>query len=102
MALILILVAVIGAVALAERSAEYFLFAIAALFFNAALLLIFVADFERAILLSGILAVAITGASIVKFNHSALKLTVCDLPLAFAGTVLNSTFTAGVSPCVDR
>jgi hypothetical protein len=33
------------------------------------------------------LALAIAGASIIKFNHSALKLTVCDLPLAFAGTV---------------
>jgi Sulfatase len=87
MALALILAAAIGAVALTERSAEQLLFAIAALFFNAALLLIFVADFERAILLSGILALAIAGASIVKFNHSALKLTVSDLPLAFAGTV---------------
>jgi hypothetical protein len=87
MILALILVAVIGVVALTEHSSEHLLFAIAALFFNAALLLIFVADFERAILLSGILALAIVGISIVKFNHSALKLTVCDLPLAFAGTV---------------
>ena len=87
MASILILVATIGAVALTERSAEQLLFAIAALFLNAALLLVFVADFDRAILLSGMLAVAIAGVSIVKFNHSALKLTVCDLPLAFAGTV---------------
>jgi hypothetical protein len=87
MALTLALVAAIGAVALTERSVEHLLFAIAALFFNAALLLVFVADFERAILLSGMLAVAIAGVSIVKFNHSALKLVVSDLPLAFAGTV---------------
>ena len=87
MALTLILVASIGAVALTERSAEHLLFAIAALLFNAALFLLFVADFERAMLLSAILAVAIAGASIVKFNHSALKLIVSDLPLAFAGTV---------------
>jgi len=87
MALILIPVAAIAAVALTERSAEHLLFAIAALFFNAALLLVFVADFERAILLSGMLAIAIAGISIVKFNHSALKLIVSDLPLAFAGTV---------------
>src|SRR5215475_12013883 len=87
MASILILVTVIGAVALTERSVEHLPFAIAALFFNAALLLVFVSDFERAILLSGMLAIAIAGASIVKFNHSALKLIVSDLPLAFAGTV---------------
>ena len=87
MIMTLTLVAAIGAVALTERSVEHLLFAIVALLFNAALLLVFVADFERAILLSGMLAVAIAGVSIVKFNHSALKLTVSDLPLAFAGTV---------------
>jgi hypothetical protein len=87
MALTLALVAAIGAVALTERSVERLPFAIAALFFNAALLLVFVADFERAILLSGLLAVAIAGISIVKFDHSALKLTVSDVPLALAGTV---------------
>ena len=87
MALTLALVAAIGAVALTERSVERLPFAIAALFFNAALLLVFVADFERAILLSAMLALAIAGISIVKFNHSALKLTVSDLPLVFAGTV---------------
>ena len=87
MALTLTLVAVIGAVALTERSVEHLPFAIAALFLSAALLLVFVADLERAILLSGLLAIAIAGVSIVKFNHSALKLTVSDLPLAFAGTV---------------
>jgi hypothetical protein len=84
---LMILAAVITVVALTERSFEHLLFATAALLFNAALFLFLVADFERAILLSGTLAVAIAGASIVKFNHSALKLTVSDLPLAFAGTV---------------
>jgi Sulfatase len=87
MTLILMFAAAIGAVALTERSVEHLLFAIAALLVNVVLLLIFVADFERAILLSGMLALAIAGASITKLNHSALKLTVCDLPLAFAGTV---------------
>ena len=87
MTLIFILVAVIAAVALIERSVEHLPFAVAALLFNAALLLLFLADLERAILLSGMLAVAIAGISSVKFNHSALKLTVSDLPLAFAGTV---------------
>ncbi|WP_431201052.1 sulfatase-like hydrolase/transferase [Bradyrhizobium betae] len=84
---ILILVGVIAAVAMTERSVAHLPFAVAALLFNAALLLIFLADADRAILLSGLLAVAIAGISIVKFNHSALKLTVSDLPLAFAGTV---------------
>jgi hypothetical protein len=87
MTLTLIIAAVTGAVVLTERSAEHMLFAIAALLFNASLFLIFVADFERAMLLSGLLAAAIAGASIVKFNHSALKLTVSDLPLVFAGTI---------------
>ncbi|WP_271618283.1 sulfatase-like hydrolase/transferase [Bradyrhizobium sp. CCBAU 51745] len=87
MILIFILGAVIAAVALTERSVEHLPFAVAALLFNAALLLAFVADVERAILLSGLLAVAISGISSVKFDHSALKLTVSDLPLAFAGTV---------------
>src|SRR6185437_14813836 len=81
------LLVVIAAVAMIERSVDYLLFSIAALLFTIALMLVFVADFERALLLSGMLAVAIAGASVVKFKHSALKLTVSDLPLAFAGTV---------------
>jgi hypothetical protein len=85
--LALLLAAVIGVVALTERSVEHLPFAIAALFLNAALLLVFVGDLERAILLSGMLALAVAGVSMVKFNHSALKLTVSDLPLALAGTI---------------
>jgi hypothetical protein len=84
---ILILVTVIAVVALTERSVEHLPFAVAALLFDAALLLLFVGDLERSILLSGVLAIAIAGISSVKFHHSALKLTVSDLPLAFAGTV---------------
>lgn len=87
MILVLILVVAIAAIALTERSVEHLSLAVAALLFNAAVLLVFLADAERAILLSGMLAVAIAGISIVKFNHSALKLTVSDLPLALAGTV---------------
>jgi hypothetical protein len=87
MVLALTLVAVVAVVALSERSVEHLAFAIAALLLNAALVLIFVGDIERAMLLSALLALAIGGASIVKFDHSALKLTVADLPLAFAGTV---------------
>jgi len=87
MTLALMLVAAIGAVVLTERSVEHLPFATAALFLNAALLLIFVADIERAILLSSLLAIAIAGASIVKFKHSALKLSVADVPLMFAGTL---------------
>jgi hypothetical protein len=87
MTLTLMLVAAIALLVLVERSVDHLPFAIAALVFNAALLLLFVGDFERAILLSGLLAVAIAGISVVKFDHSALKLTVSDVPLMFAGTV---------------
>jgi hypothetical protein len=87
MTLTLILVAAVGAVWFAERSLEHLKLAIAALCFSAAVLLLVVADFGRAILLSSILAAAISGASRVKYNHSGLKLIVTDLPLAFAGTV---------------
>ena len=87
MTLTLMLAAAIALVALVERSIGHLPFAIAALLFNAALLLLFVGDFERAILLSGMLAAATAGISIVKFDHSALKLTVSDVPLMFAGTV---------------
>ena len=87
MTLTLILVAAVGAIWFAERSLEHLKLAIAALCFSAAVLLFVVADFGRAILLSSILAAAISGASRVKYNHSGLKLIVTDLPLAFAGTV---------------
>lgn len=87
MTLTLIIVAAIGVIWLAERSVEHLRLAIAALCFSAAVLLLAVADFERAILLSSILAAAVFGASGVKYNHSGLKLTVTDLPLVFAGTV---------------
>ena len=87
MSLTLIIVAAIAVIWLAERSVEHLKLAIAALCFSAAVLLFVVTDLERAILLSSILAAAIFGASKVKHNHSGLKLTVTDLPLAFAGTV---------------
>jgi hypothetical protein len=87
MTLTLIIVAAISVIWLVERSAEQLELAIAALCFSAAVLLLAVADFERAILLSSILAAAVFGASNIKYNHSGLKLTVTDLPLVFAGTV---------------
>ena len=87
MILTLIFLAAIGVIVLAERSVEHLPFAIAALAFNVAVLLFIVADFDRAILLACVLAAAITAASTVKYNHSALKLIVTDLPLVFAGTV---------------
>lgn len=77
----------VGALWLAERSFAHLGFAIAALCFNAALILLVVADLERAILLSAILTIAIFGASRVKYSHSGLKLIVTDFPLMFAGTV---------------
>ncbi len=87
MILTLIFLAAIGVIVLAERSVEHLPFAIAVLSLNVAVLLFIVADFERAILLACVLAAAITAASTVKYNHSALKLIVTDLPLVFAGTV---------------
>jgi phosphoglycerol transferase MdoB-like AlkP superfamily enzyme len=72
---------------LAERSVAHLRLAIAALCFCAAALLFAVGDLARAILLSSVLAVAIFGASSVKYSHSGLKLIVPDFPLLFAGTV---------------
>jgi len=87
MILPVMVLAAVGVIVLAERSVEHLLFAIAALSFNVAVLLFIVADFDRAILLACVLAAAITAASAIKYNHSALKLIVTDLPLVFAGTV---------------
>ncbi|ABE64035.1 sulfatase [Nitrobacter hamburgensis X14] len=87
MKLTLIIVAAVTVVWLAERSVGHLKLAIAALCFIAAALLFVVTSLERAILLSSIVVAAIFGASSVKYNHSGLKLTVTDLPLAFAGTV---------------
>jgi Sulfatase len=87
MLLVLISLAAFGVIALAERSAEHLLFALAAFCLCTALLLVVVADADRAIMLAGMLAAAVSAASTIKYNHSALKLTVTDLPLMFAGTV---------------
>ncbi len=87
MMLTLIIASAIAVVCLAERSIEHLKLAIAALCLMAAVLLLFVTDLERASLLSSILAAAIFGTSNVKHRHSGLKLTVTDLPLAFAGTM---------------
>ena len=87
MTLTLVFVAAIGVIWFAERSLEHLNLAIAGLCFSAAVLLFIVGDFGRSILLSSIVAAAISGASYVKYNHSGLKLIVTDLPLTFAGTV---------------
>src|SRR3954453_22158379 len=87
MMLTLTIVAAIAVIWLAERSVEHLRLALAALCFMVAVLLFAVTDLERAIVLSAILAGAIAAASYVKYVHSGLKLTVTDLPLAFAGTV---------------
>ncbi|CAN7416061.1 sulfatase-like hydrolase/transferase [Bradyrhizobium sp. LjRoot220] len=85
MALIILIALVV--LWLAERSVEHLTLAVAALCLCTALLLFVVADLERAMLLSSILAAGIFGASKVKYDHSGIKLTATDLPLAFAGTV---------------
>ncbi len=59
MILTLILLAAIGVILLAERSAEHLPFAIATLFLSAAALSFLVGDFDRALLLAGALAAAI-------------------------------------------
>jgi hypothetical protein len=87
MILALILLAAIGFILLAERSAEHLPFAIATFFLSAAAISFVVGDLDRAILLAGVLAAAITVASTIKHEYSALKLVVTDLPLMFAGTV---------------
>jgi hypothetical protein len=87
MSLALIIVAALAVLWIAERSVEHLQLAVAALCFSAAVLLFVVDDFERAILLSSIMAAGIFGASRVKYDHSGIKLVVTDLPLAFAGTV---------------
>ncbi|CAN5353551.1 hypothetical protein BH11PSE4_BH11PSE4_21260 [soil metagenome] len=86
MILTISIAAAIGVLWLAERSLATTVFAAAALCFNAAIFLLLVADLERAVLLSAILAAAIWGASRIKYEHSGLKLIVTDLPLLFAGT----------------
>ncbi|WP_439923329.1 sulfatase-like hydrolase/transferase [Nitrobacter sp. JJSN] len=87
MTLVLILAFAIAVVSLAERSVAHLGLAVAGLCFSAALLLFAVDDVGRAILLASMLAAAVSGASVVKYKHSGLKLIVTDLPLAFAGTV---------------
>jgi hypothetical protein len=87
MILTLILLAAIGVILLAERSAEHLPFALATLALSAAAISFIVGDFDRAILLAGVLAAAITAASTIKHDYSALKLSVTDVPLMFAGTV---------------
>jgi hypothetical protein len=87
MTLVLILAFAIAVVSLAERSVAHLGLAVAGLCFSAALLLFAVDDIGRAILLASMLAAAVSGASVVKYKHSGLKLIVTDLPLAFAGTV---------------
>ena len=87
MILILISLTAIGIILLAERSIEHLLFAIMVFFSSAALILLIVGDFNKALVLATVLATAITAASTIKYNHSALKLVVSDLPLLFAGTV---------------
>jgi len=87
MSLALIVVIALAVLWLAERSVEHLKLAAAALCLCTAVLLFAVADLERAILLSSILAAGIFGASSVKYDHSGIKLVATDLPLAFAGTV---------------
>lgn len=75
------------ALAVSERCRDRLAFALSALATIAATLLFIVGDLERATLLAALLAIAIVGASKVKYHHSGVKLAVADLALVFAGTV---------------
>jgi hypothetical protein len=86
MTLLLMSSVVLSALAVSERSLGRFFFASAALVGIAATLLLIIPDFEKVVLLSALLAAATVGASKVKYHHSGIKLTLADLPLAFAGT----------------
>ncbi|NJO22163.1 MAG: sulfatase-like hydrolase/transferase [Sphingomonadales bacterium] len=76
-----------AALAVSERSLDRLFFAAAALCSLVGVLLLIVADLERAMLLAAILATTIIGASKIKLHHSGIKLTAADFALAFAGTV---------------
>jgi hypothetical protein len=87
MILALICLLAVGVVALAERSLKHIAFAVAEQCLLATMFGVFLADFDRSLLLSSLIVAAIAGASAVKYYHSGLKLTVTDLPLLAAGTV---------------
>jgi hypothetical protein len=87
MTLILVITLAAAVIWWAERSSQHLALATAGLCFVAAVLLFAVGDATRAILLASMLAAAVVGASLVKYNHSGLKLIATDLPLLFAGTV---------------
>lgn len=87
MTVLSVCIAISAGFAVAERGIRAWLFAVSAFAAMAGLLLLLVADLERAVLFAALLAMAISGASSVKFHHSGLKLTLADLSLLFAGTV---------------
>ncbi len=86
LSLVLILAFAAAVIAAAERSVGQLALAITGIGFAAAILLFAVGDIARAVALASLLGAALAGASIVKHQHSGLKLIVTDLPLLFAGT----------------
>jgi Sulfatase len=70
-----------------ERRLNHLPFAISACGVVFAALLLCLADVERAALFTALLCAAIVGASMVKYHHSGIKLTVADFALVFAGTI---------------
>jgi len=87
MSLLEIAVIALGALAATEREPGRIVLAGAGSLTLAALLLQFVGDVERALLLALPIAVAITGVSRLKHHLSGRILTAADMPLLFAGTV---------------
>ena len=78
---------IVTALWLTERESLRFFFALAAVAALTSTLTLLTGDLARAAILSALLCVAVIGASMVKFHHSARTLIVADFPLAFAGSV---------------
>lgn len=73
--------------ALTERGCDRLMFTAASFVALAGVMLLFVGDPVRAVLLAGILALAASGFSKVKHHHSGIKFRAADGALLFAGTL---------------
>ena len=78
---------ILAALVATERGVGRCLFAASVVVTVTALIALVTGDIERATALASLLTLAVIGASMVKFHHSARVLIAADLPLAFAGTV---------------
>jgi Sulfatase len=81
------IMAIAAALLATERGGSRVIFSASAIATLAAAISLATGDIERATTIAAIITVALTGASMVKFHHSARTLIAADIPLAFAGTV---------------